>query len=134
MLRRDELIFLAVPTSRWFEVSAIEVATPVTTASPRVRVDRTIHRPFTAVWTATIRQESGVGYAQFCSRNGRNDYLPDAVLPPETDLNWWLAIPPNAPCPALPPGRYVLSIVWQIETEGPPIRVLRAESNVFVVG
>jgi hypothetical protein len=130
----DDSVFLLFPTSRWLEVRSIKVASPVkSTEVPLVKVDRTVRRPFTATWTLTVRQESGLGFAHFCSRYGHNDYLPDTVLPPSTDLNWWMAVPPNLPCAPLPPGRYELTIVWVIETEGLPLREVRAESNIFEV-
>lgn len=126
-------IVSAIPTSRWFEVSAIEVADAPRGASPAVRVERAIRRAFTGHWTVTLRQETGEGYASFCARHGRNDYRVDAVLPERTDLDWWMDVPANTPCPAIPPGRYIVTIAWTLEIPGLAPKVVRAESNVFEV-
>ena len=68
-----------------------------------------------------------------CARSGQNDYLPSSVLPGETDIDWWMNIPFNPPCPDLPVGRYILTMVWIVSVEGMPPKVLRRQSNVFEV-
>lgn len=127
------LVNAAIPASRWFEVATIAVEDAATGESPLVEVERTIRRPFTGHWTVTLRRENGEGYAAFCTRNGRNDYRPGASPPVGKDLDWWMGIPANAPCPALSPGRYIVTIAWTLEIPGLEPKVVRAESNVFEV-
>lgn len=122
-----------LPIEWWFEVRSVEVRSTRLGEMPRVLVDRSIRRPFTANWIVTVRRSEEEGFAAVCSREGRDDYRPLAELPNETDLNWWLDVPPNEACPVLIPGRYIVTFAWQIEIEGISPRVVRFDSNIFEV-
>ena len=129
----ESLVYLLVPVSRWFEVHGVSVSDTAMGSSPKVTVDRQIHRPFTGSWTVTLRRELGDGFTAVCTRNGRNDYRPGSALPADTDLRWWMAIPPGPECRRITPGRYIVTILWRVEAEGLPSKVVRAESNVFEI-
>ena len=129
----EAVFFYSIPASRWFEVESIGVADAASGEPHRVEVDRRIKQAFTASWTVTVRREVEEGYAPVCARSGRSDYLPDSVFPVDTDINWWMNIPPGPSCPDLAVGRYILTMVWIISVEGMPPKVVREESNVFEV-
>jgi hypothetical protein len=122
-----------VPIEFWFEVRSVVVSPVQAGEIPHVQVDRMIRRPFTANWIVTLRRGEGDGFSVYCSRQGRNDYRPFAELPPETDLNWWMDIPPKDKCPVLLPGTYIVTFAWQIEIEGIAPRIVRIDSNIFEV-
>jgi hypothetical protein len=123
----------SVPASRWFEVGGITVDDTVTGVSPLVHVDRTIKQPFSGRWTVTVRRVEGKGLVSHCDRSGQNDYLTDSVLPAQTDLEWWMEVPPNRPCPPLAPGRYVVTVRWLIELPDRTDKEIRVTSNQFQV-
>jgi len=127
------LMDAAVPASRWFKVQEIQIGNVKAGSSPLMRVDRIINRNFTGHWTLTLRRETGEGYAAFCTRHGRNDYHVGSVVPRESNLDWWMEVPPNPPCPEIPPGQYMVSMSWTLEIPGFPPKVVRADSNVFEV-
>lgn len=128
------VIDLVVPTSRWLDVGGITVQDADLGESPHVSVVRTINRPFTAEWTVTLRRETPGGHATFCARHGRDDYRVDSALPSGTDLDWWMDIPSNnLPCPAIPPGRYIVTVLWTLQIPGLNPKVVRAESNTFKI-
>ena len=129
----DDLFFLALPTSRWMEVHAIEVEPARVGEEVPLRVKRTIHRPFTASWTGTIHEQIGDGFVAICTRSGHNDLRPNMRLPSQISLDWFIAGQWDDPCPALAPGRYLLTLVWMVETDGLPDRAIRAESNIFEI-
>ncbi len=131
--RLEALIYFAFPVTRWFEVRSLSVSDARPGESPLIRVDRVIHRPFSANWTVTLRRQRGGGFTVVCTRHGRSDYLPGSTLPEETNLNWWMAIPPNQPCREIQPGRYVVTIEWRVEADSLPPKAARIESNVFEV-
>ncbi|WP_111429113.1 hypothetical protein [Rhodobacteraceae bacterium DSL-40] len=129
----SSVVLRAMSGDRWFHVHSVDIEDAVVGDSPVVHVVREIRRPFTASWIVTLRRRNGADFAVFCAREGRNDYRPSAVLPAETDLNWWMNIPPNPNCPGLLPGTYILSMSWSIEVSGLPPKVMRIESNEFEV-
>lgn len=131
--RIEALVYLSIPVSRWFEVHGVAISDTVMGESAHVAVDREIHRPFTASWTVKLRRELGNGFTAVCARHGKNDYRPGSTLPPDTDLRWWMAIPPNPECRRIAPGRYIVTILWNVEAEGLPPKVVRAESNLFEI-
>lgn len=127
------LLKALLPIEWWFDVRSVQINSVQSGEVPRVRVARSIRRPFTANWIVTVRRSEDNGFETFCSREGRSDYRPFSELPAHTDLNWWLGIPPNDPCPAMIPGRYLVTFAWQIEVEGISPRVVRFDSNIFEV-
>ena len=129
----DDIVFLALPASRWMEVHAIEVNSARVGEEVPLRVKRTIHRPFSASWTATIHEQIGDGFVATCTRHGHNDLRPDMKLPSQFSLDWFITGQWDDPCRALRPGRYLLTLVWSVETDGLPDRAIRAESNVFEI-
>lgn len=126
-------LWMVVPASRWLEVHSIEVANSRIGSGILLRVDQEVHRSFAASWTVTLHQEVHRGFAPFCTRHGRNEYRAESQLPPETDLNWWMDVPPNPPCKELRPGNYLVTFTWTLDIPGVPQKVIRAESNIFEV-
>ena len=52
----------------------------------------------------------------------------DAVLPVPLTLEWW------APgCGSLPPGRYLVTTLWDFIEPPFPIKLVEADSNIFEV-
>ena len=131
--RLETLIHLSIPLARWFVVESIVVADARTGVSNEVALKRAINRPFSATWTVTLMRLTRDGFAHFCSRHGQNDYRPEAVLPPYTDIDWWMNVPANPTCGRLPPGRYVLNIVWRLRVPGLQGKEVRVQSNDFEV-
>lgn len=131
--RAEDIALLLYPASRWLEINAVRVGSVAAGGSPRMTVERSINRPFRATWTVSVRRMTRSGHTLVCTRHGDNDYRPGSVPPADTDLNWWLAVPPNEPCPPMAPGQYFVTIVWVIMADGMPSRTVRAESNVFEV-
>lgn len=129
----DAWLDVVIPAKRWFEVRDIRVANARVDQSPAMVVDRVIHKPFTANWTVSLRRETEDGYALFCARHGRNDYRVGSTLPKGLDLEWWMDIPANPRCPAIPPGRYIVTVAWTLEIPGLEPKTVRAASNVFEV-
>lgn len=117
----------------YLEVGGVLVADTKVGKSPQVRIERNIKHDFTGEWNVTLRRQIGDSFAFFCSRQGKSDYWTNIGLPAQTDLNWWMGIPPSPPCETIPPGRYVVSMSWIIELPGQERKIVRAESNLFSV-
>lgn len=116
-----------VPVSFWFEVRSVHVFDAPAGEDPRMAVDRTIHRPFTARYIAIVRRRGENGFSHFCSGSDTTDYQPDAAFPDPLTLSWW-TWPKRC---ALPPGTYRLDTLWRIETQTGVVRDLRNRSNEF---
>lgn len=128
-----EIYGLSIPASRWVEIRSIEVLDASAGTVPEVLIDWSIHRPFLADWSATVRRRSGDGFYAFCGRNGVSDYRPGSVPPSWGDLLWWLGIPPHPLCPELPPGEYLFTIVLTLRLDALPPKTVRVESNIFSI-
>jgi hypothetical protein len=125
--------FDAFMAARWYEVHSVTAEMEPGAEWPVVKMERSIHKPFTGTWTTTLWRQEGSGFVRYCSHDGRNDYLPDTLLPKRTNLNWWMNIPPQAPCPKLRPGRYKMTFAWIVVDDGQPLHGVRAQTNVFNV-
>jgi hypothetical protein len=113
----------------WYDVQSVVVLDAPEGQVPRMSVTRFIHKPFTAEWVATVRALTTDGLVTMCVGTGRSQYLPEAKLPSDIDLTWWL----GKPCP-LTPGKYKVDTHWTLEIpgyQGP--REVTARSNIFVV-
>jgi hypothetical protein len=117
------------PASLWFEVRDVHVFDSVETASPAIRVDWVIRRPFEARWVAEVEQQVRDGWLVTCTASGQNNYKPDAPLSLDVDLDWWTW---PTKC-RLPPGRYRVDTVWQLDLDWLGVKTVRNLSNAFEV-
>lgn len=129
----SKLVRGSVPTSHWFEVNSVDVASVHIGSIPTVRIDWSIERPFVASWVTTLRRKSADGFKTYCTRSGRSEFRPDTGKPSDTAVGSQISALSGEECPALLPGAYVLTLAWAIEVDGLPPRVLRVESNIFEV-
>jgi hypothetical protein len=120
-----------LPASHWLEVTGLHVHDTAAGTSPKMRVDRVIHRPFQADWIVTVMREnwSGNGFSTFCTARGGNDYRPGAQLPDTLDLDWWTW---PVRCD-LPPGRYRVKTLWRLTLPENVVKDVRVTSNIFSV-
>jgi hypothetical protein len=125
--------FDAFLATRWLEVHSVLVTPREGPGMPYVTMERTIHRPFSATWTTSIRRQQGAGFVPVCSRVGRSEFTPDTIVPPGTDLNYWLGIPPQPPCDPLTPGTYKVLFVWLITGSGGNVHQVRYETDIFLI-
>lgn len=126
-----------VPMSSMYELRTLAVAeeTPQGT-SPRIAVDRVIHRDFRGRFEVEILRVEGSEFSVWreCGPHESNwfTYRATASVRPNADLDWWMDIPPNREC-ELPPGLYkVLTTVYGIWPFGAVLSTTN-ESNVFRV-
>jgi len=113
----------------WYDVQSVLVMDTPEGQVPRMVVTRFIRKPFTAEWVATVRKLTEDGIETICVGNGRSQYLPDAKLPADLNMDWWL----GKECP-LTPGKYKVDTHWTLDVpgyRGP--REVTARSNIFVV-
>ena len=121
---------------RYYELRTVTVKDTVVGVSPRVIVDRTIHRDFRGRFEIEIMRAEGSEYNVWWECGPHDSdwraYRDEASLPPDMDLDWWMGIPPNRPCP-LPPGTYkIVSTIYARGWLGAELRVT-TDSNPFVV-
>lgn len=114
-----------VPASWWFTVTSVRVDDAVVGADPVMHVEREIHRPFTAAWSAEVEQllRSG-GFVLVCRGAGESNYAVDNRLPDPLTLTWWVS-----PKCRLGPGQYRIATKWRLETG----QTVNATSNTFEV-
>lgn len=114
----------------YFIVSGVVVGNAVEGEQPRVIYDRTVVRPFRAVWTAAVfalPERDGVNYG-VCNNSSTADYTPDTRLPASVSLEWFIEKDCN-----LQPGRYVLKTTWEIKLDYNIRKYVRVTSNVFEI-
>lgn len=114
----------------YFIVSGVTVGNAVEGEQPRVIYDRTVVRPFRAVWTSAVfalPERDGVNYG-VCNNSSTADYTPDTRLPASVSLEWFIEKDCN-----LQPGRYVLKTTWEIRLDYNIRKYVRATSNVFEI-
>jgi hypothetical protein len=104
------------PMSFYYELRSVTISDAMEGETPKVVVDRSIHRDFRGRYEIVIMRAVGGEYEPFwaCGQHTseRRTYLVGAVLPENLDLDWWMDVPPNPPC-LLPPGQYqVVTQVW----------------------
>lgn len=112
----------AIPFEWWMTVKRIEIADAAVGEPIRVSVDRTIHRDFNGVYRVDVRKVTATGFESFCTRGESNvPYRAAAEFGVSRDLNWYMGIPPNAPCEPpveLTPGRYYAIVDFWIPILG----------------
>ncbi|QPC87156.1 hypothetical protein GA830_10680 [Mesorhizobium sp. NBSH29] len=119
-----------VPASHWFEVKDIQVMDARVGQTPAMKVKRTIHRPFRGHWITTVmRKQSDETYTTFCTSSGTQDYVTDAMLPVDLDLDWW-TWPRQCQLPA---GEYKLRTFWSVLPVDYPEKSVRVLSNPFTI-
>lgn len=122
-----------LPASWWLVPGDLVIEDAPQGQCARVHYDRIIRRPFAGEFTGVLQRQGPTGgfyvYAVFPDGGpGRVAYSPDAVLPDDFDLGWWLW---TKGCD-WPVGIYRLLTQWEIRTGGPP-RFARVMSNQFRV-
>lgn len=116
-------------TDRWFKVDSVVVLDAQEGTSPKVAVDRDILSPFVAEWVVTVRRLQDEGLEIACVGYGKSYYIPEAVLPKDMDLDFWL----GKQC-KLTAGRYQLDTKWLFDIPGyGGRRTLTVKSNIFHV-
>ena len=116
-----------LPTSIWFEVRSVQVFNSSQGVSPRMLVDRTIHREFLADWIVSVYRVKPDGLESACRAQGHTNYEVDARLPPVMDLDWWTW---PTQC-NLGPGEYIARTIWTIDVLGLFHKEARVTSNPF---
>lgn len=127
----ETAVMALVPATWWVEIKSLHVEDSRLGEVPRMRVVRTIRRPVTGEWNKTVRRVIERGLVTVCERTGSTDFLPEALIPADIDLDWWMSDP--VPCKPLAAGHYVLTTVWQLEIPGRLPKELRVVSNTFEV-
>lgn len=130
------LVPLVLPMSHFYELNSVTVADSMPGTSPRLIVDRTIHRNFRGHFEVEVMRANGSEFTPYweCGPHVSDwrVYRAESVLPPDLDLDWWMGIPPNRECP-LPEGTYkVLTTIYARGPLGAELSTSR-ESNVFTV-
>lgn len=127
-IQMDDLRRARAPASDWLEVRALHVYDAWDGESPYISYDRDIKSSFRGIYTVTVRPMGGDGNGCL-PMEGRADYSPTAILPPNRTLDW-LTWPHQC---RLTPGRYRVDVAFQIMPDGYPDKTLRAVSNIFEV-
>ena len=117
------------PASFWFEVKDLRVLDATRDQPITLYVNRTIHRPFQATWTATVKSIYSDTTVVACSTSATNNYATNSVLPTTLTLGWWT----NGTCKTLPQGKYILETTWVIDPAFTPAKSITVSSNIFTV-
>lgn len=119
----------AMPASWYFEPGDLHVYDAGRGDCPALDYPRDIHRPFHAEWVVTVDRQGPQGrFWVFEVASGEGDYSPDATVPPEPDLCWWMWRDRLD----LPPGHYRIRTLWRLDVPG-GFKEIRRGSNVFAV-
>lgn len=126
---------LLIP-ARWFiEVDRVLIGDSHDGTAPQVMSFRTVHRPFTGDFTVYVRRfmDDQVS-APYCIAHAQRPftYFPAHGPLANIDLDWWMEIPPNPPCPWTP-GRYIATTEWRILLPFDIVLTATATSNVFAI-
>lgn len=132
------VLAFVIPFDAWMEIKRVDVADTLQGEPIRVAVDRTIHRDFDAAYRVNIRKVTPTGFEQFCTRGERDvPYRLGAEFGSGRDLDWYMGIPPNAPCEPpvdMTPGRYYLIVEHWIPILGGFVTLHNVkQSNTFTV-
>jgi hypothetical protein len=122
---------MLVPASWWVEIETFHVEDAWAGEVPRMHVERSVRRAVTGEWNKTVRRVTEGGLVSVCERTGSTDFMPEALIPDEVDLDWWMS--GEVPCEPLAAGYYVVTTVWQLEIPGRLPKELRVVSNTFEV-
>lgn len=130
------LVPFVLPMSYFYELRSVTVSDTVAGVSPKMVVDRTIKRDFRGRFEIEIMRVDGSEFIAWweCGAHGSDwrVYRKGASIPAGMDLDWWMGIPPNAPCP-LRPGRYkIVSMIFAKGWLGSELSTT-VDSNIFTV-
>lgn len=118
------------PASYWLVVDEVTVMDTMEGQTPDMKVSRQIKRPFKGAWIATVMvKEQGGEFSTFCTAPGTNDYVTNAALPRNLNLDWW-TWPKTC---QLPKGTYRVRTLWVIYADGYPEKSVRKVSNEFII-
>jgi hypothetical protein len=117
------------PSSFWFEPKQLIIAHAQEGEDPLIQYTRTIHRPFRATYSVTIRKMGDNGLEEYCYNETSRDYSPSAGLARHLTLSWLYS---KKDCP-LVPGTYVVNIHWRLFPPFFDEKDARLVSNVFEV-
>lgn len=120
--------FYRDPTE-WYELRSVYVSDTKYGTSPKMKVDRTIKKPFIGEWTVKVNQVIGEQVVEKCPAVGVTRYMPENSLPHDLDLDWWTF--PTV-C-NLKPGRYEVDTQVAIRVHGLFQMYQSAKSNQFQV-
>ena len=111
-----------LPASWWFDPGTLAIEDTVRGACPPALWSREIRRPFAGRWTAAVqRYAGGAEWRHVATFSGAANYRPDAALPRDLSLAWFLGIDRQG-CD-WPPGEYRVVTSWEIRpASGPPRR------------
>lgn len=124
------LPLLVWPSTFWFNVNSVSVASAPAGTPLHMTVDREIKRPFRVSWQTTIRQWDGSGWVTWCNARGASNYRPESKYPKDLNLQWWT----DGQCHPVPQGRYKITTTWVIrDIRWMPDKTVTADSNVFEV-
>lgn len=130
-------VWLAVPTSTWFEPLSVRVNDAQAGSDPSMEIARLIHRSFNGRFFVTVRAADNGPVV--CGDGHTLDYYPNSSLPPPPNqtLSWWAW---DQRCAELPPGQYVAKTEWWIApfpdlglSSLLPRRRVHIVSNIFVI-
>lgn len=116
------------PSSRYYELIAVEIGDARMGEPVPLRAVRVIHRPFSGAYNVSLRH---VGRsAPVCNGGMEVDYKPGHDTIAERDLEWWTAGAVPDCMSQLEPGQYVLSTCIYVDS---PAREICRDSNVFTI-
>ena len=120
--------------SDYFIVNNVHVGDAEEGEDHRVIYDRIVVRPFRGRWIAgvfSVPTEAGGTTYGVCNGSSEVDYKPSVVLPKTgVTLTWYM----ESDCvKTLPPGKYTLRTVWEIQLPGEVVKRVRYTSNIFEV-
>jgi len=131
------LVRQMVPASSYYDLRSVFVEDTDQGVPPRIVVDRSINREqFRGRREVEVMRAAGSQFIYWqCGGPHTSEwrtYRRGEALPETIDLEWWMSIPPNRPCP-LPPGLY--TIATTVYARGPLGAELSVTtmSNTFTV-
>lgn len=105
-----------IPARWFFSVESVTVDDGAEGKPPQIVPIRTIYRSFRGEWTVYVRQflPDGTNFPYCTARSPAPfTYFAGSGLIMGRDLDWWMEIPPNPPCP-WDAGQYVVVTEWRI--------------------
>ena len=121
-----------LPANYWFDPISLVVADAEVGTCPEIEYQRTIRRPFSGTWLATLQRQNQAGtFTRYRIWRGESDYRPENGLPDALfrNLGWWFE---TDDC-NWPAGVYRVLTTWTIHPDVGGPRVTRITSNVFTI-
>lgn len=118
-----------IPSSWFFTVESVTVEDSTHGQPPQITPIRTIRRDFRGEWTVYVRKllDDGTAFPYCTARSPAPiTYFVSAGPILGQDMDWWMEIPPNAPCP-WEPGMFIVLTEWRILL---PFGITLQEHNV----